>query len=36
MIGKITIGKSLRGCLLYCLNDKLDIPLQTEPAIRTN
>ena len=23
MIGKITIGKSFRGCLLYCLNDKL-------------
>lgn len=22
MIGKITIGKSFRGCLLYCLNDK--------------
>jgi hypothetical protein len=23
MIGKITIGKGFRGCLLYCLNDKL-------------
>jgi Relaxase/Mobilisation nuclease domain len=23
MIGKITIGKSFKGCLLYCLNDKL-------------
>ena len=23
MIGKITIGKSFRGCLLYCLNDKV-------------
>src|SRR5690348_13700834 len=22
MIGKIMIGKSFRGCLLYCLNDK--------------
>ncbi len=22
MIGKITMGKSFRGCLLYCLNDK--------------
>ncbi len=22
MIGKITIGKSFRGCILYCLNDK--------------
>ncbi len=22
MIGKVTIGKSFRGCLLYCLNDK--------------
>ena len=22
MIGKITIGKSFKGCLLYCLNDK--------------
>lgn len=22
MIGKITIGKSFRGCLLYCMNDK--------------
>jgi ribosomal protein L31E len=23
MIGKITIGKSFKGCLMYCLNDKL-------------
>ena len=23
MIGKVTIGKSFKGCLLYCLNDKL-------------
>lgn len=23
MIGKITIGKSFKGCILYCLNDKL-------------
>ena len=23
MIGKITIGKSFRGCILYCLNDKI-------------
>ncbi len=22
MIGKVMIGKSFRGCLLYCLNDK--------------
>ena len=22
MIGKIMIGKSFRGCLLYCLSDK--------------
>jgi len=22
MIGKVTIGKSFRGCVLYCLNDK--------------
>ena len=22
MIGKITVGKSFRGCLMYCLNDK--------------
>ncbi|MEP6683597.1 MAG: relaxase/mobilization nuclease domain-containing protein [Parafilimonas sp.] len=22
MIGKVTIGKSFRGCLMYCLNDK--------------
>ena len=26
MIGKITIGKSFKGCLLYCLNDKLQDP----------
>jgi hypothetical protein len=23
MIGKITIGKSFRGCIAYCLNDKI-------------
>jgi hypothetical protein len=23
MIGKITIGKSFKGCILYCLNDKI-------------
>lgn len=23
MIGKVVIGKSFRGCLLYCLNDKI-------------
>ena len=28
MIGKITIGKSFKGCLLYCLNDKLQDPKQ--------
>ena len=26
MIGKITIGKSFKGCLLYCLDDKLQDP----------
>ena len=26
MIGKITCGKSLRGCILYCLNDKKQEP----------
>jgi len=31
MIGKITIGKSFKGCLLYCLNDKL--PKQSEEQI---
>ena len=25
MIGKITTGKSFRGCLLYCLNDKQNV-----------
>lgn len=29
MIGKIIIGKSFRGCILYCLNDKIS-------AYRTN
>ncbi len=29
MIGKITIGKSFRGCLLYCLQDKLEEQKQT-------
>jgi len=24
MIGKITIGKSFRGCIAYCLNDKIE------------
>ncbi len=24
MIGKITVGKSFRGCLAYCLNDKTE------------
>lgn len=23
MIGKITTGKSFRGCIAYCLNDKI-------------
>ncbi|MEI9954789.1 MAG: relaxase/mobilization nuclease domain-containing protein [Ferruginibacter sp.] len=31
MIGKITIGKSFRGCLLYCLNDKQ--PKQAEEQV---
>jgi hypothetical protein len=26
MIGKITTGKSFRGCILYCLNDKKQVP----------
>lgn len=26
MIGKITVGRSFRGCLLYCLNDKVQGP----------
>ena len=30
MIGKITIGKSFKGCLLYCLNDKLQGKNQDE------
>ena len=30
MIGKITIGKSFRGCILYCLNDKLQRANQEE------
>ena len=25
MIGKVTIGKSFGGCLLYCLNDKIQV-----------
>lgn len=28
MIGKITIGKSFRGCILYCLNGKIQWPNQ--------
>jgi hypothetical protein len=30
MIGKITIEKSFRGCILYCLNDKIQRPNQEE------
>ena len=30
MIGKITIGKSFRGCILYCLNDKIQRTNQEE------
>lgn len=33
MIGKITIGKSFRGCLLYCLNDKRQ-ELKNEPLMK--
>lgn len=33
MIGKITIGKSFKGCLLYCLNDKLQDP-KTEQVMK--
>lgn len=29
MIGKVITGKSFRGCLLYCLNDKIS---QSESA----
>ena len=32
MIGKITIGKSFKGCLLYCLNDK--IPMNQEQVMK--
>jgi hypothetical protein len=32
MIGKITIGKSFRGCIAYCLNDK--IKEQNKDALR--
>ncbi|HZH95101.1 MAG TPA: relaxase/mobilization nuclease domain-containing protein [Flavisolibacter sp.] len=32
MIGKFMIGKSFRGCLLYCLNDKLETGQQ--PTIK--
>ena len=30
MIGKITIGKSFKGCILYCLNDKIRRPNHEE------
>ena len=33
MIGKIIIGKSFRGCILYCLNDKIQAH-QTEGVIK--
>jgi hypothetical protein len=32
MIGKITIGKSFRGCIAYCLNDK--VQQQNKDAIK--
>jgi hypothetical protein len=32
VIGKITIGKSFKGCLLYCLNDKRQ-ELKNEPVM---
>ncbi|MEP6466339.1 MAG: relaxase/mobilization nuclease domain-containing protein [Parafilimonas sp.] len=35
MIGKIKIGKSFRGCLLYCLNDKVQ-KQQKDEAIFKN
>jgi hypothetical protein len=33
VIGKITIGKSFNGCLLYCLNDKRE-ELKNEPVMK--
>ncbi len=33
MIGKITIGKSFRGCIAYCLNDKIQKQDQ-EPVMK--
>jgi hypothetical protein len=33
MIGKITIGKSFKGCLLYCLNDKRE-ELKNKPVMK--
>jgi len=33
VIGKITIGKSFKGCLLYCLNDKRQ-ELKNEPVMK--
>ncbi len=33
MIGKITVGKSFRGCIAYCLNDKIQKQDQ-EPVMK--
>ncbi len=33
MIGKITVGKSFRGCIAYCLKDKIQ-KLDQEPVMR--
>ena len=35
MIGKITTGKSFRGCLLYCLNDKQQMHQNHEQYLKT-
>lgn len=34
MIGKIVIGKSFRGCLQYCLHDKLAETQENEPVMK--
>jgi len=33
MIGKVTVGKSFKGCLLYCLNDKKQ-DIQTQDVMK--
>ena len=34
MIGKIMTGGSFRGCLLYCLQDKIADEKKNEPVIQ--